>query len=855
MRPLELRLRNFRSFAGDEHTIDFRGRRLMGIVGPIGSGKSSILDAITFSLYGRTPRSGKSTKALIHQQKKHASVRLRFVAGGQVWETVRTVRRKGASQHALYRLPGDVAPERCVPEEKIILEREVNNRIFRIIRLDYQAFSRSVMLAQGQFADFLTATPSERDKVLKGVFGYNRIDDMREAARKNIIQAKHETEKLGIRISNAETVEQKIVEQEKLLTGTVNRQEQLLTIRPEFDRLTERIESASSESNKTADQLRNIRDHTAMMPRREEIEQVLTLASDTKVRIADAEYKLAEATSLMTATDNKVRSGILQQREQVVQQASELIARLATLEEATETIRTAVSRAHTEYTKNDVAEQQALVQMTEAHVTLKTATVDDSTARQSLHTATERLQETYQDDMTSILRGQLTPGGCCPVCEQTVNRVPAADQADSGAVIAQQVYDYACAQQEQTEHILHEAERGMSVTKSEYDTAVVRVAESAQRIDEALYEEEQHQQRVDNTRQQIQNMLGDGPPDDLLAEEKNRLQKVRNEAESARQEREKALAERDRIVAETKHTSAQQLSSLRSRMTAIANFIQPGLDLSDSNPSTLREAWNDLRNTRHSLIVQLEQSAAELNQRRKDAVSSLSALKQQYDIPVSVGETLAAVSARRTHLEEDIRQGREQLKGLDEWKKEHHRWSHEGTLYQRLASDLTNSKFVRYLMDAKREELAGLGSEHFETLTSGRYRFTEDGKFRVVDLHAGGRERGSDSLSGGEAFLASLGLALGLAEMVGREGGGSLDAFFLDEGFGALDPEHLDLAMSGIEALAANRTERLVVVVSHVPEVKNRVEDLVVLHKDHTSGMSTVQTGGLGTVSGCEYEG
>ena len=52
MRPLELRLRNFRSYSG-EHTFDFRERTLLGIVGPIGSGKSSLLDAIAFALYGR----------------------------------------------------------------------------------------------------------------------------------------------------------------------------------------------------------------------------------------------------------------------------------------------------------------------------------------------------------------------------------------------------------------------------------------------------------------------------------------------------------------------------------------------------------------------------------------------------------------------------------------------------------------------------------------------------------------------------------------------------------------------------------------------------------------------------------
>ncbi len=102
--------------------------------------------------------------------------------------------------------------------------------------------------------------------------------------------------------------------------------------------------------------------------------------------------------------------------------------------------------------------------------------------------------------------------------------------------------------------------------------------------------------------------------------------------------------------------------------------------------------------------------------------------------------------------------------------------------------------------------------------------------------------RKADSLSGGETFLASLALALALAEIVAR-GGGRLDAFFLDEGFGTLDPEHLDLAMEGIESLVSEEGDRLVVVVSHVPELRHRVEDLIELDRSPTTGDTKVLSG------------
>ncbi len=163
-------------------------------------------------------------------------------------------------------------------------------------------------------------------------------------------------------------------------------------------------------------------------------------------------------------------------------------------------------------------------------------------------------------------------------------------------------------------------------------------------------------------------------------------------------------------------------------------------------------------------------------------------------------------------------------------------------LLDRLERDLRPSRFLAFLLEEERAELAELGSEHFERLTGGAFRFSEDDRFDVRDMNAAGRVRRADSLSGGETFLASLALALALAEMVAR-GGGRLDAFFLDEGFGSLDPEHLDLAMEGIGRLVAHDPERLVVLVSHVREMRESIEDLIELAKDPVTGDTRVLGG------------
>ncbi|HLI56081.1 MAG TPA: SMC family ATPase, partial [Actinomycetota bacterium] len=183
MRPLELALEGFRSYRSPV-TFDFQDRGLFGIVGPTGAGKSSILDGLVFSLYGRTPQIGKDTKKLITSGSAMARVRLVFSADGTSWEVTRVLRDQGASAVVLHRL-GEGTPTASG-------ERAVNDRIAEIVGLDYDSFCSSVTLPQGEFDRFLKATPTERSRILKRIFRYERVDAMRELAKQRSAAAEVE---------------------------------------------------------------------------------------------------------------------------------------------------------------------------------------------------------------------------------------------------------------------------------------------------------------------------------------------------------------------------------------------------------------------------------------------------------------------------------------------------------------------------------------------------------------------------------------------------------------------------------------------------------------------------------------
>ena len=108
----------------------------------------------------------------------------------------------------------------------------------------------------------------------------------------------------------------------------------------------------------------------------------------------------------------------------------------------------------------------------------------------------------------------------------------------------------------------------------------------------------------------------------------------------------------------------------------------------------------------------------------------------------------------------------------------------------------------------------------------------------VLDRHTG-RERSPATLSGGETFYTSLALALGLADVVvAQAGGAQLDTLFIDEGFGSLDPDTLDDVMGVIDELRGNG--RVIGIVSHVPELKERIAERLTVRRARPDGPSTV---------------
>ncbi len=840
MRPLELTVDGFRSYRTSQ-TFDWRGRHLVGIVGPIGAGKSSILDAIAFALFGKTPTFERDTRSLIHQLSDQGHVQLVFEVDGQVWRAQRALRRKGQSGHKLERLSADAAD--ATVEESIQGERPTRERVETLLGMGFDAFRRSVLLAQNRFQEFLKASPTQRNEVLKGVFGYERFDAALDVAKRRTA-----------------TAEATLVELDR-------EGERLLRAREELDAARERAASSAARQRELADAAHRAASIEVARAEAElkatDARRELTRLEEVGSRVADAgdvdgladEAALAAdrlAAAVAAAEEAEAEriaakrafEGVEARTGDGLEVFAELVARhdqsakvsaeaAASLVEA----RSAADAAAAALATHEADAARAQTGATHAEQAAAERTSAVAAAEASLHDARHA-------QMAFALRTELVVGEPCSVCARPVEATPARGRAPRTLTAA--------------ERALETARTAEAKARTARETAVGALATAEERIVAARAEAARCEAEAVRARDaevaaaaelaaikgELIDRLGEGDPRALLAERSDELAAARGSLDAAEQ-----AARRAREAAETVRTEGgraqRAVVALAGRLAQAWGLLGEAHDV-DPDPGAVRSAFVALG---ERIVALLGEAAAALEAAEADAGKSSEArtaalaavgLGPEDDVRAAAADAQAAQAAAAQQvatLEATLAEGADLERRLAET-------AARRDLARRLQQDLQPSRFLGFVLEEERAALAELGSAHLEELTGGSFRFSDDDAFRVVDLNAGGAERSADSLSGGETFLASLALALALAEMVTR-GGGRLDAFFLDEGFGSLDPEHIDRAMDGIGRLVANDEGRLVVLVSHVAEMRDAIEDLIVLDKHDVTGDTIVRSGAM----------
>lgn len=246
---------------------------------------------------------------------------------------------------------------------------------------------------------------------------------------------------------------------------------------------------------------------------------------------------------------------------------------------------------------------------------------------------------------------------------------------------------------------------------------------------------------------------------------------------------------------------------------------------------------------------QLEQEEKAIEKREEpcmdDYTKELQAKNEVCRNLTTAGAEIAAHHKRAVQLQQQIGTWKEEQQLLSE------QYKTIGAVYELIAGKQSGVNFERYVLGALLDEVLLAANIRLGDMSRHRYelqRSTAWGDRRVKQIgldievfdNYTGYARPANTLSGGETFLASLSLALGLADVVQTYSGGiHLDTIFIDEGFGTLDSETLDFALKAL--LKLNEGGRLVGIISHVPELQERIDTRLAIIKTDRGSMAAFE--------------
>ncbi len=826
MRPLRLDLHGFTIFR-EPTTVDFTDADYFALVGPTGSGKSTILDAICFALYGTVPRWGHRNRIenALAPSAVEARVRLVFEASGTRFVATRVVRRDGKGKvttaHAgLEQLPSgfdlrlfDAAPAERGETLGTVLAgtwSEMEPAVLDAVGLPYEQFTSCVVLPQGEFARFLHAKPAERQEILVNLLGLHVYQKVGERA--------------GIRQREAEA---RVVATRNLLGDVTGADDESL--------------AAAEQALVAATEL--VTNVEAQLPALEEARAAGENAAAALTRVERELAALAAVrppTALATVGDEVSAARDAAARAQDGVHAAEDREEKARAELAAAGDRTALSRLVDAYAERArhakrVADLAAvLAKATADHKKLTTAlasaktTVD--TATEAVRTAQAGVDAAQTSDRAASLRVHLVKGEPCPVCEQPVAKIPAAPaspvlraardtlaKAEKAAQVATKAF-------ETEDRKLRDLDRGLAAAQAQHQESVARLA------------------GVDSTL--------DGAPtlstvDASLKAIATHEKAAASSADAVRDARQVLRGATTRLAtAEARLREAWQ--GYDKARDAVASLAPPAADR-----DRLGESWRALA----------EWAVAEAADRTREreatvavaeaALAALTAVAAKLDALVGATMTDAGDAAayrqatalgveRATAARNRVLERREQVARLGEQVAQHDK---DAQVAKALAQHLRANQFERWLLTEALDALVGGGSAILRELSGGRYDLAHDkGEFLVVDHSDASLRRAVRTLSGGETFQASLALALALSEQLAglSNAAASLESIMLDEGFGTLDSDTLETVAATLENLAA-RGDRMVGVVTHVTGLAERIPVRFELSRDARGGAHIVR--------------
>ena len=853
MIPIKLAMRDFMCYRDNVPPLSFEGIHTACISGDNGNGKSALIDAITWALWGRTR--AKSDDDLIHSGQTEMEVEFDFTVGQQLYRVIRKhskPKRRGRSGQSI--LEFQIATEdgfRSITGNSIT---QTQQKIINILHMDYPTFINSAFLLQGHADEFTIKRPVERKQVLADILGLDIYDELEEQAKELAKQQETEKAQLNSAIkdisdelvqkpayeaeleqaqSELSRIDKLTKEQESRLNSLRREKESLENKRRQLIEVEERITKTERDLERWDDQLKQ---HHSKLKEYEDL-----IAQRSTIETGYAQLRLAE--QLRDELDQKLRLvTTLNERKHhlemtIVQAGEALLTDHAVAQSRIRELE--IKSQKLPQLKNELQQIQAqLTQLAEDEI-LSSKRQKSQELQIQVHYLESNQTQLEQEigELEEKLNLLLTQSDAkCPLCETELGmegrqRIETKYATDRQSKLA-------CLKSNQTELALKKVELG--ALESEVSQLEIRLNQDRASAQSKASVLGQHIAEAEEAANQLNEERK------ALAEIEQHL--ARKDFATIEQE---ALGEVENELAKLDY-DFQQHEQLRQRLAELEQYEGSKRKLEEADRLIIQQ--KEAASRAEEAIQELRHNLAIDNQKRQDLSQELNLLPQLLSDLTQAETEHEMLSAQQKQAQQVVWSVQERLQRCSELetkKKEKGRLlaqaSKQGRIYRDLAQAFGKKGIQAWLIEMALPEIEVEANRLLSRMTDNSMhvkietqRETKKGDLlETLDINISDElgTRNYEMFSGGEAFRINFAIRIALSKLLARRAGAPLPTLVIDEGFGTQDSGGIEKIKEAINSIQDDFDK--ILVITHIEEIRDAFPNRIDVIK--TTEGSTVE--------------
>ncbi len=848
MIPLRLSVRNFMCYRDNVPTLDFESLHVACLCGENGHGKSALLDAITWALWGSARASQQHE--LIHQGQTDMEVTLDILVRDQVYRVIRKhTRRAGARQGAtvLEFQAANGAGFWPITGNSV---RETEAKIIDTIQLDYETFINTAYLQQGKADLFTQNTPSKRKEFLAEALGLSYYERLEERAKAHARQLRDGISDATARIEIRQPEIDHKPEYERDMEQADASIAELAPIRDdhradfhtlqlaaaelslkkrELPDVQSNLEHARSEAARLEREIEALRaslaNHADIVARADEIDANYAALASARAELEELNVALSTLSVLrnqrteLTAAIAVRSAELAAQRDRLSDDAGRLEAQAGRIPKIEEQLRL-----------NDAA-QRRLAQSALELQALRSEERAAALSVQSLTRDNERLREEMDETRRKfdlLEQGQ----SLCPLCNQDVGEDGAEHlraEYETQGKAARERYDSNDAERRELDGKLKRMAAQIAKTEREQDAEGRRIQGTSATLTRERDEAERAREQMETTAPQLERLRARLESDDYAYDEREQLARVTAEIETLGYDAQTHAATREKVSALAPYEELSlRLRDAQGRMDAErASLDDRQRTLAQRRHEAERHAARGAQLARElATLPETEARLGEAERRLRELESQLQELEVRRGV---LRNRLAQCEA----LEAQNREDESVRRGLVD----------EKSIYDELAVAFGKNGIPALIIENAIPQLQGDANRLLSRLTENRMSLK-------LELNEGRRLRGSDvraeeldiliadeigtrsyeMFSGGEAFRIDFALRIALSRLLASRSGAPLPILFIDEGFGSQDASGQERLTEAIKSIEDDFQK--IIVITHVEQMKEAFPVRIEVTKD-----------------------